>query len=184
MPFASLLLLTLLAQNPSSATGPSDASAFPHLSPDAYPAAMREAVSRAERAARANPSDAAAVGALGRVLHAWEQWERAHAAYSRAAVLAAGIFDWQYLDACVLQRLARHQEASARLRSAVVIAPDYLPARVRLAEVLLETGTYDESRSRFEALLAEPRAEPAARFGLGRIAAATLSTNTEGLTFT
>lgn len=136
-----------------------------------YPPAMRAALSRADHEARMHPGDAAAVGALGRVLHAWEQWEPAHDAYARAAVLAPQVFDWPYLDACVLQRLARHDEATARLRRAVAIAPDYLPARVRLAESLLETGSRDESRSLFQSLLAEPAAEPAARFGLGRIAA-------------
>ncbi len=136
-----------------------------------YPPAMREVLSRADREARAHPADAAAVGALGRVLHAWEQWEPAHDVYTHAAALAPRTFEWQYLDACVLQRLARHDEAVTRLRSAVAIAADYLPARVRLAESLLEAGQINESRTLFKALLGEPAAEPAARFGLGRLAA-------------
>jgi tetratricopeptide (TPR) repeat protein len=136
-----------------------------------YPPAMRDAVSRAERDARARPDDGNAVGALGRVLHAWDQWDPAHDVYARAAALSPGTFEWQYLDACVLQRLARHDEATARLRTAVAIAPDYLPARVKLAESLLEVGHIDESRTLFRALLDEAAAEPAARFGLGRLAA-------------
>jgi tetratricopeptide (TPR) repeat protein len=132
---------------------------------------MREAVSRADRNAREHSADAAAVGALGRMLHAWEQWDPAHEVYARAEALAPRTFDWQYLDGCVLQRLARHDEAAARLRSAIAIAPDYLPARVKLAESLLEGGHIEESRTLFQALLGEPAAEPAARFGLGRLAA-------------
>jgi tetratricopeptide (TPR) repeat protein len=136
-----------------------------------YPPAMREVLSRADRDARAHPADAAAVGALGRVLHAWDQWDSAHEVYAHAAALAPRTFEWQYLDACVLERLARHDEAVARLRSAIAIASDYLPARVKLAESLLETGRTDESRTLFRALLSEAAAEPAARFGLGRLAA-------------
>ena len=133
---------------------------------------MREVISAAEQQARHEPSNAQAAGALGQALHAWDQWEFAHGAYSRAAALAPGVFAWQYLDACVLQRLGRHTEAVGRLRKALEITPDYLPGRVKLAEALLETGALDESRRAFESLVSLPAAEPAARFGLGRIAAA------------
>ena len=43
---------------------------------------------------------------------------------------------------------------------------------MKLAEALLEAGDLDESQRLFEALVREPAAEPAAEFGLGRIAAA------------
>jgi tetratricopeptide (TPR) repeat protein len=165
-------VLLFVALIPSTVSGQA-AQAPPFSLPlETYPAAMRTALSQAEREARANPGDAAGVGAVGRLLHAWEQWEPAHEAYARAATLAPGVLDWQYLDACVLERAARHEEATARLRRAVAIAPDYLPARVKLAEALLNTGQIAESRTLFEALLGEAASEPAARFGLGRIAAA------------
>ena len=144
---------------------------LPRLALDTYPTAAREALSRAHQEATARPTDADAVGALGRVLHAWEQWDGAHQAYARAQALAPRVFDWHYLDAVVLQRLARHAEAAARLEGALAASPDYLPARVKLAEALFEAGDLDESRRLFEALAREPAAEPAAEFGLGRIAA-------------
>ena len=75
----------------------------------------------------------------------------------------------QYLDALVLRRLARHGEAAERFRQALVASPDYLPARVGLAEALLESGALEESQRLFEGLIAEPRAEPAAELGLGRL---------------
>jgi tetratricopeptide (TPR) repeat protein len=145
---------------------------LPRLSLDTYPAAAREAISRAHRDATVRSSDADAVGTLGRVLHAWEQWEGAHQAYARAQALAPRAFDWLYLDAVVLQRLARHAESASRLRQALAASPGYLPARVKLAESLFEAGDLGESRRMFEALAREPAAEPAAEFGLGRIAAA------------
>ncbi len=133
---------------------------------------MRQAVSRAYASATARPDDAGAVGALGRLLHGWEQWGAAHDAYSRAAALAPRVVDWPYLDACVLQRLARHADAAVRLKQALSIEPDYLPARIKLAESLYEAGDIADSTRLFQALLREPAAEPAAHFGLGRIAAA------------
>jgi len=145
---------------------------LPHLALDTYPAAAREAIAGAHRDATVRSTKAEAVGALGRVLHAWEQWDGAHQAYARAQALAPRAIEWPYLDAVVLQRLARHGEASARLRQVLVESPDYLPARVKLAESLLEAGDLDGSQRLFQALVREPAAEPAAEFGLGRIAAA------------
>jgi superkiller protein 3 len=112
------------------------------------------------------------VGAFGRALHAWEQWSSAHEAYARAANLAPRAFEWRYLDAVVLQRLARHADAATRLREALTLSPDYLPARVKLAEALLEAGELEESQTLFRALAREPATSPAAEVGLGRIAAA------------
>jgi len=139
---------------------------------DSYPSGAREAISRAYADAAAKPTDAASVGTLARTLHAWEQWNSAHDAYARAQALAPATFDWFYLDAVVLRRLARHAETASRLEQALRISPGYLPARVMLAESLLESGDLERSAQRFDALDREPSAEPAAEFGLGRIAAA------------
>jgi len=147
-------------------------SALPVLALDSFPQAARHEIEPAARAAAAKPTDAAVVGALGRALHAWEQWTSAHEVYARAAALAPRAFEWRYLDAVVLQRLARHADAVTRLREALSLSPDYLPARVKLAEALLESGELVESHALFRALAAEPAASPAAEVGLGRIAAA------------
>jgi tetratricopeptide (TPR) repeat protein len=144
---------------------------LPTVAIDQFPPAARAAVSRAYKDAVAQPDNPAAVGALGRVLHAWEQWESAHQTYRRAHALAPKTFDWPYLDAVVLQRLARYADAVTQLEQAVALSTTYLPARVRLAEARLEAGDLDRSQREFEALVKEPRAEPAARMGLGRIAA-------------
>lgn len=143
---------------------------LPKITVDEFPATARATLSRAHADAAARPSDAAAAGALGRLLHAWEQWDGAHQAYSRAIALAPSAFEWSYLDAVVLQRLARYDEAAERLELALAASPDYLPARMRLAESLLEAGDLVKSATRFQALLREPAAEPAAHVGLGRIA--------------
>jgi tetratricopeptide (TPR) repeat protein len=145
---------------------------LPDLPLSTLPSAARDAMSRAHKEAAARPLDATVVGALARLLHAWELWESAHQAYTRAQALAPQAFEWPYLDAFVLQRLARHAEAAERLRRAVAADPTYLPARLKLAEALLDAGDLAESRQAFEPLLKEPAALPAAHVGLGRIAAA------------
>lgn len=170
MTSAVLLLISsigLSSAAPQAATPP-----LPRLAFDSFPAPTRDVLSRAYKDAAARPNDAEAVGALARLLHAWEQWDAAHEAYARAQSLAPRTFAWPYLDAIVLERLARYAEAAAQLEQALTLSPDDVPARVKLAEALLESGNLDRSQQRFEALRRVPESEAAAELGLGRIAAA------------
>lgn len=143
---------------------------LPHLALDTYPPAARSAIATAFAAAAAKPSDAGLAGQLGRVLHAWEQWEAARDAYRRAQALAPDAYEWHYLEALVLQRLARPDLVIDALRQTIRLAPSYLPARLKLAEALLNAGRLDESGARF-AELTDPACAPAVHFGLGTIAA-------------
>jgi tetratricopeptide (TPR) repeat protein len=145
---------------------------LPKLALDTYPAAARDAVARAHRDATRRSTDPSSVGMLARTLHAWEQWDAAHQAYARARALAPTAFEWPYLDGVVLQRLARHADAATSLEKALEASPSYLPARVKLAEALLDAGDLEPAKRAFEALRLEPAAGPAAALGLGRIAAA------------
>ena len=114
MPLSSVVSVARVAT-----AAPQTALRLPRLALDTYPAAAREASRARIRTRRRDPTDADAVGALARMLHAWEQWDAAHEAYARAQALAPRAFDWQYLDAVVLQRLARHAEAAARFEQAL-----------------------------------------------------------------
>jgi len=144
----------------------------PQLTLDSYPSSTRKALEPFYRAAVARPNDASAVGSLARALHAWDQWSAAHDTYVRAQSLAPETFEWQYLDALVLERLARHADAASALERALQLKPDYLPARIAFAEALFDAGDRDRSARAFEALRGAPAAEPATEFGLGRLAAA------------
>jgi len=171
VPPGFILLLAIAFGAPAPQAPSTPAPPLPRLAFDTFPPASREPISRQYEQAMARPEDAAASGALGRQLHAWEQWEAAHDAYARAAILAPARFDWHYLDAVVLQRLARHREAADALRRALAADSQYLAARMRLAEALFDSGELQESRPLFEALTSVTAAEPAALVGLGRIAA-------------
>ncbi len=145
---------------------------LPRIAVDSFPVGARDAISRALRDAAASPNSPDTVGALAKLLQAWEQWEAAHQTYERLDSIDPKTFDWHYLDGVVLQRLARHAEAAVQFRDALAIAPDYLPARVKLAESLFESGSVAESAQLFTTLVKETAAEPVAELGLGRIAAA------------
>jgi tetratricopeptide (TPR) repeat protein len=169
---SGLVLLSVIALAGSPIQSKDAPPPLPRIALETFPAASRDALARLHKDALARPNDAAAIGALGRGLQAWEQWDAAHATYLRAQGLAPSSFDWHYLDAVVLHRLARHRDAVDVLRRALSANPDYLPARLRLAEALFEVGDLQASRKLFEPLVAVPATEPAALVGLGRIAAA------------
>src|SRR3954447_21469372 len=101
--FPLLLLVAGLGAAPGQSSGPP----LPTLAIDTYPPAARQAIARAHRDAVVKAADAESTGALARVLQAWEQWTAAHEAYVRAQALAPRTFEWHYLDAVVLQRLAQ-----------------------------------------------------------------------------
>jgi tetratricopeptide (TPR) repeat protein len=149
--------------------GQPSAPPLPALALDAYPTAARASIARAHGVAAARPSEAGPVCALARTLHAWEQWDAAHQVYARCQALAPRAFDSWYLDALVLQRLARHDDAVPALQRALAVDPAYLPGRLRLAESLFEIRSLAESRRAFEALSKEPAVEPSVLIGLARI---------------
>src|SRR5262249_35754316 len=125
---------------------------LPRLALDSFPSETREALTRPYQAATARPTDVQAVGTLARALHAWNQWGAAHEAYVRAQALSPDNFEWHYLDGLALRRLARHADAAVRFDEALRRSPDYLPARVALAESLLESGDLDRAERLFDGL--------------------------------
>ena len=102
-------------------------------------------------------------GALSRRGTRW----RTRTRVLRAQALAPKVFDWLYLDAIVLQRVGRDEEAADQFRKALAISPGYLPAQVKLAEALLEIGRLDESKRLFESLRSDRLTEPFAAYGFG-----------------
>jgi tetratricopeptide (TPR) repeat protein len=167
---AALAFLTISVLALAQETVP----ALPKLSLDTYPEAAREAIGRAYAATTARPLDVEAVATLAKTLHAWEQWEGADQAYRRCQELAkssaaAAGADCHHLDAIVLRRLARFDEAAEHFNHASNARPDDLAARVGLAETLFEAGHLQESQRAFMQLTSEPRAEPSAELWLGRI---------------
>ena len=138
----------------------------------AYRSQNRERLEKAFHVLQARPLDAEANGNLGMLLQALDQTETAEVCYQRAHHLDPRRFQWAYYLGLVQALKGRNAEAAASLRAAIAIDPGYVPARIRLAEVLVGLGGLDESRQVCESLLKDnPQVAPA-WYWLGRIASA------------
>ncbi len=141
------------------------------LDVSAYPPDAREQIGAARDAAVKSPTNAEAVGHLGLVLHAWEQFDLAEQAYAEARRLAPESPDWWALSGTLASRVGRHDRAAEYFGKASALAPSTL-LTLRHADALLESGQLPAAQKAYEAALPQAGAEPAARYGLGRIAVA------------
>jgi tetratricopeptide (TPR) repeat protein len=164
----SLVALCLLSP-------PLDAQVLPELPAvvfDNFAPEIREQMRKAYAAAQARPRDAEAVGRLGMTLHTYEEYEAAAVCYERARRLAPEEFRWVYYLGIVQASLGKHSEAAVVFKEATGQRPDYLPARLRLADSLLAAGQRLESQPLYEAIIKKNAAIAQAHYGLGRIKAA------------
>jgi tetratricopeptide (TPR) repeat protein len=143
--------------------------AIPKLDLTTYRAQVRGPVEKAYQAAQAKPTDADANGNLGMLMHAFEQLESAQICYRRARAFDPQKFQWAYYLGLVQALNGKNQEAAANLRDAIRIDPGYVPARIKLAEVLLNLGRFDESREVSQSILKDnPQVAPA-YYWVGRV---------------
>jgi tetratricopeptide (TPR) repeat protein len=134
--------------------------------------AVRDQIDGAYRRAAASPDDAEAVGRYGMVLEAYSQYDAARACYARAHQLDPKAFRWGY-HLALLQELGNDRAAAiATVREALEVRPDYLPARLALASMLLASGAAEESRAMAESAVAAAPASAPAHYALGRARAA------------
>src|SRR5262245_35387817 len=127
--------------------------ALPPLTVENFGPAIREQVQKAYDEARARRRNAEAVGRLGMVFHTDEQYELAATCYERARSLAPAEYRWEYYCGIVQIAMGNHAEAARALKEAVRRRPDYLPAQIRLADLLLISGERGESQRLYEAVL-------------------------------
>ncbi len=170
-------VLGLIATMAVAPARQSAAPALPELAMDRFPAEARASIEAAYREAVGRADDGAAAGRLGMVLQAWEQWDTALTVYRRAQGLAPQTFDWWYLAGVIEARLGRAADAARSFERASALRADYLPARLKLAEALFDSGDLVGSRRIYEGLAGAgaggaSAAGPAAHYGWGRILAA------------
>lgn len=161
----ALVTITLIA-------GSAQLPDLPILKMSGFFPAIRQQVQQAEVAARANPKSAAASGKLGMVLDTYEQYDSAAVCYDRARRLDPRSFRWAYYLGSVQVHEGKYDQAVITLRRALALSPSYLPARLKLAESLLELGKLDESAKFYEDILKGQPDSAEALYGQGRIAAA------------
>lgn len=134
--------------------------------------AARQQVLEAYREARRRPDDAAPAGKLGMIFQAYGKFEAAEICFRRAQALAPGTFRWTYYLGNVEGLLGKYPEAIAHLQAALQLDSSYVPARVRLAQLLFDAGEIDQSRRLCEEALRRNSRLASGHFCLGKALAA------------
>src|SRR5262249_12164766 len=145
---------------------------LPRLTLANFRESIRAQLEQSYKEAQAKPNDAAAVGRVGMLLHAYEQYESAEVCYRRARILEPSRLEWAYYLGLVESIDGKNGEAAGALREAAQIDPAYLPARIKLAEVLLNVNRAVEAREACEAALKQDPQFVPAYYWMGRADAA------------
>jgi tetratricopeptide (TPR) repeat protein len=147
-----------------------DLPKLPTLKLNDFPAEVRVQVKQAYDAAQRRPRDSEAAGKLGMLLDLYDRPEQALECYRRATQIDPGSFEWLYYLASLLAKQGKHAEAAAVFTQALRPDPSYLPARLKLAENLLEAGEIEESNGVYAEIVDDIPGTVEAYYGLGRIA--------------
>ena len=143
---------------------------LPQLTVANFRPQIRDQVQKEYRELEAKPKDADANGRMGMLLHAFEQFESAEICYRRARILDSGTFRWAYYLGLTQAINGKTEDAAAALSDAVRLDSEYLPARLKLAEVLLTLGRLDESEKVGQSVAKDAPQFAPAYYWLGRVA--------------
>ncbi len=103
------------------------------------------------------------------VLEAHTLYQPAVLAYQRAVRLDPKDFAWRYYLALCLEKTGQLDEALASVSEGLRIRPDYAPAILKRAELLLKLGRFPESAATLEPFVAKNPSSPLALYFLGRV---------------
>jgi len=141
----------------------------PAIPLDGLDADVKNAILKARDAAVAQPKSAQASGSLGKVLEAHTLYQPAVPVYQRAVRLDPKDFAWRYYLALCLEKTGQLDEALASVSEGLRIQPDYAPAILKRAELLLKLGRFSESAAALEPFLAKNPSSPLALYWLARV---------------
>jgi tetratricopeptide (TPR) repeat protein len=173
---ATLLWIPAGAQPPGAAL-PSDASlpdliSLQEIRQEEFEPAVGEQIRFAYEQALHNTRDADVVGRLGMILQCYGKYEPAEICYRRARGLSPHTFRWVYYLGNIEAWLGRNQDAVNHVRESLKIDESDNPARVRLGQLLFESGDTQQSMKVFEESIRRNPRLAAAHLGLGRVLAA------------
>jgi tetratricopeptide (TPR) repeat protein len=161
---AAVILAALLELSCAKSIPP-----VPAIPVDGLDADVKSAIVKARDEAVAQPKSAQASGTLGMVLEAHTLYQQAVPAYERAVRLDPKDFAWRYYLALCLEKTGQLDEALASVSEGLRIRPDYAPAVVKRAELLLKLGRFPESAAVLEPLVAGNPNSPLPLYFLGRV---------------
>lgn len=144
---------------------------FPELATTDFAPVIQAHIQTTYQTTLATPENPQANGELGKVLHSYGQYASAAVCYRRAHLLAPDIFPWIYYVGYVLAEDGQYNDAIAALRQALVLR-NYQPARLKLADTLLDVGKIQESAELYRSVLQQDPDIANAHYGLGRVSTA------------
>lgn len=133
---------------------------------DGWPSELRERVAAAD--ARARRGDLAGLAELSALYHGNGFFDAASACYMTLEQLAPAEPRWWHRHATLLAGFGDLEAAQRCAERAIALAPDYVPARLRLAEVLLKRNELDRAAAAYAHVLRNGE-HPHALLGLARI---------------
>jgi tetratricopeptide (TPR) repeat protein len=141
----------------------------PAVNVDGLDADVKTAILQSHGDAVAQPTSAEASGTLGMVLEAHTLYQPAALAYQRAVQLDPKDFRWRYYLALCQEKNGQLDQALASVSEGLRIRPDYAPASLEQAGLLLKLGKFSESGAVLDPLLAKNPASAQALYLLGRV---------------
>lgn len=125
---------------------------------------------RSARAAlNANPASAQAYVSLGASLQSLGENSSAEMAFDKALSLNPNLPAALYGKGVQCANKEQWPEAKVLFRRTIGASPDFLPARLELAEMLLRTGDFDGAAQELQAALRLDSNNPGTNYGLGLI---------------
>jgi tetratricopeptide (TPR) repeat protein len=134
------------------------------------PAAFNQRLRGVFEQIRLRPDDMDSVRKLARLYHANGLYGEARSCYTLLAVHSVGLNarDHYYL-ADIAQNESNLTDTETELRASLVTGPDYLPARLALANALFKSGDEVAAGKEYSAVLQKQPDQPQASLGLARI---------------
>ena len=130
--------------------------------------ALRQRLTAATARAGSPFSATGGLAELSRLYHANGYFAEAMQGYAGLCELDRGNAQWPHLLANLLAGSGRLDEALPLWRDAVRLAPDYVPARLRLGDILLKTNQAEEAARAYQEVLKISPDQPYALLGLAR----------------
>lgn len=165
------LALLVMASSANASQGNSSVPELPRLTLENFSPGIREQIEDAYLLARGHAEDADASGRLGMVLQTYGLLQEAAFCYRRAMQLEPNSFQWAYYLGAVEADQGSCDTATSTLRLALRIDPNYVPAKLRLANCLLASADWDASEKLFAEIVKHHPGNADAYYGLGRVRA-------------
>lgn len=132
------------------------------------PAQLRDRVREADDAVVAGRDSLESLAELSRLYHGNGYLQEARQCYEGLEKLDPREGRWTYRHAMIVAGFGEMPPAIELLRRTVRTSPDYLPARLRLGDILLKENQFDEAVKVFQAAQDRDPGEPYSLLGLAR----------------